>query len=144
VAGTPLPPADDEHIVLAESEVVLAEIESLWPQIVDDMKPYNPRLQAVLKSCEPTTLEDTMLVIGTPSPFHNKQMEEQANRRLLEDVISKRLGQPILVRCELVNKEQQSKTRDARRQREELMKDQIVKAARNIFDARIVGVQEDG
>jgi len=71
-------------------------------------------------------------------------MEEQANRRLLEDVISKRLGQPILVRCELVNKEQQSKTRDARRQREELMKDQIVKAARNIFDARIVGVQEDG
>ena len=142
VAAT-LPPADDEHIVLAESEVILAEIESMWLQIVDDLKPYNPRLQAVLKSCEPTIMDESTLVIGTPSPFHTKQLEEQANRRLLEDLLTKRLKQPILVRCELINKEQQSKTRDARRQREDLMKDQTVKAARNIFDARIVGVQED-
>jgi len=85
-----------------------------------------------------------MLVIGTPSPFHTKQLEELANQRLLEDLISKRLGRQLQIRSEQLNKEQQSKTRDARRQREELMKDQIVKAARNIFDARIVGVQEDG
>ena len=129
--------------MLAESEVILAEIESMWLQIVDDLKPYNPRLQAVLKSCEPTIMDESTLVIGTPSPFHTKQLEEQANRRLLEDLLTKRLKQPILVRCELINKEQQSKTRDARRQREDLMKDQTVKAARNIFDARIVGVQED-
>jgi len=142
--ATALPPAPAEHIVLAESEVVLAEIESLWAQLVEDLKPFNPRLQAVLKSCEPASMEETMLVIGTPSPFHTKQLEELANQRLLEDLISKRLGRQLQIRSEQLNKEQQSKTRDARRQREELMKDQIVKAARNIFDARIVGVQEDG
>lgn len=136
-------PDTEEHIVLAESEVVLAEIESMWGQIVDDLKPFNPRLQAVLKSCEPAMMEETTLVIATPSPFHAKQLEELANQRLLEDLISKRLGRQLLVRSEQLNREQQSKARDARRQREELMKDQIVKAARNIFDARIVGVQED-
>ncbi len=144
ILAAALAPTADEHIVLAESEVVLAEIESIWAQLVEDLKPFNPRLQAVLKSCEPATMEDTMLVIGTPSPFHTKQLEELANQRLLEDLISKRLGRQLQIRSEQLNKEQQSKTRDARRQREELMKDQIVKAARNIFDARIVGVQEDG
>ena len=139
-----VPETDDGMIVLAESEIRLAEIEAIWDKIIDDLKPYNPRFQAVLKSCEPIGMDETMLIIGAPSPFHAKQLEDQGNRRLLEDVISKTLGQAMLVRGEHVNKEQQSKARDARRQREELMKDHAVKAARNIFDARIVGVQEDG
>ena len=142
VAAT-LPPTDDEHIVLAESEVMLAEIESLWPQIVDSMKPYNPNLQALLRNCEPIGVDNNTLTIGAHYPLHAGKIEEATNRRLIEDLLFKALTRRMLVRCEFISKEQQSKTRDARRQREDLMKDQTVKAARNIFDARIVGVQED-
>ncbi|KPL81201.1 DNA polymerase III subunit gamma/tau [Herpetosiphon geysericola] len=143
VVAQPLPEAE-QHIVLAESEILLAEVEAVWLQVIEDLKPYNPRLQAVLKSCEPLGLEDNTLLIGTPSPFHTKQLDDQTQRRLIEDLLAKAVGRQIFVRGEEANRDQQNRARDARRQREEIMKDQIVKAARNIFDARIVGVQEDG
>ncbi|XSG75204.1 DNA polymerase III subunit gamma/tau [Herpetosiphon llansteffanensis] len=143
VAVQPLPEAE-QHIVLAESEIILAEVEAVWLQVIEDLKPYNPRLQAVLKSCEPLGLEDNTLLIGTPSPFHTKQLDDQTQRRLIEDLLAKAVGRQIFVRGEEANRDQQNRARDARRQREEIMKDHIVKAARNIFDARIVGVQEDG
>ncbi|MBM7845093.1 DNA polymerase III subunit gamma/tau [Herpetosiphon giganteus] len=143
VAAQPLPEAE-QHIVLAESEILLAEVEAVWLQVIEDLKPYNPRLQAVLKSCEPLGLEDNTLLIGTPSPFHTKQLDDQTQRRLIEDLLAKAVGRQIFVRGEEANRDQQNRARDARRQREEIMKDHIVKAARNIFDARIVGVQEDG
>lgn len=143
VVAQPLPEAE-QHIVLAESEILLAEVEAVWLQVIEDLKPYNPRLQAVLKSCEPLGLEDNTLLIGTPFPFHTKQLDDQNQRRLIEDLLAKAVGRQIFVRGEEVNRDLQNRARDSRRQREEIMKDQIVKAARNIFDARIVGVQEDG
>ncbi len=153
VESTPVPVAvvaaqpiaeTEQHIVLAESEILLAEVEAVWLQVIEDLKPYNPRLQAVLKSCEPLGLEDNTLLIGTPSPFHTKQLDDQTQRRLIEDLLAKAIGRQMFVRGEEANRDQQNRARDARRQREEIMKDHIVKAARNIFDARIVGVQEDG
>ncbi|GAA5526737.1 DNA polymerase III subunit gamma/tau [Herpetosiphon gulosus] len=143
VAVQPMPEAE-QHIVLAESEILLAEVEAVWLQVIEDLKPYNPRLQAVLKSCEPLALEDNTLLIGTPSPFHTKQLDDQTQRRLIEDLLAKAVNRQIFVRGEEANRDQQNRARDARRQREEIMKDHVVKAARNIFDARIVGVQEDG
>lgn len=143
VAAQPMPEAE-QHIVLAESEILLAEVEAVWLQVIEDLKPYNPRLQAVLKSCEPLALEDNTLVIGTPSPFHTKQLDDQTQRRLIEDLLAKAVNRQMFVRGEEANRDQQNRARDARRQREEIMKDHVVKAARNIFDARIVGVQEDG
>ncbi len=138
------PPAEPRRkpATLPAEEMQLAEIEAVWDQFIDDLKPYDPRVQAVLRSCDPVMIEDSMLVIGAPTPFHHRKLEDISSRQTIEMVLEKILGRAIPVRAELISQEQQSRARDARRQREEVMKDQIVKAARNIFDARIVGVQE--
>ncbi|HEY1012114.1 MAG TPA: DNA polymerase III subunit gamma/tau, partial [Herpetosiphonaceae bacterium] len=133
----------DEAILLPESEVLLAEIEAAWKQIIDDIKPYNPTVQALLRSCDPISVTDDVLVIGAQSPFHQRKLEDIANRTLVEDIITKHIKHRIQMRCELITNEQKSRASDARKQREDLMKDNMVRYARNIFDARIVGVQDD-
>ena len=141
VAATVEQPVE-QHKEAGLEEVSLTEIDSIWNDFIDYMKPFDPRVQAVLRSCDPIEIEAGVLVIGARTPFHHRQLEDIHKQRLIEQVLEKLLQKTIRVRCELVTQEQQNRARDARKEREQLMEDDTVRAARNIFDARIVGVQE--
>ena len=75
-----------------------------WPKVLEALHRPNPRLEAVLRSCEAVEVAGGMVVIGVLSPFHQGEVESMANRSALEQVISQVLGSHHQVRCTIVER----------------------------------------
>jgi hypothetical protein len=130
----------------AGASLDLEQIQEMWPQIVERVRPLDPSVQALIHgaSCQPVDVQGNVVVLGFRYAFHRGKVEETRNRRLIERVLSKTLGGNFGIRCVL--DEAAANSRDRRRQamdRQQAQRDPRVQAAANIFNARIVDVQSE-
>jgi DNA polymerase-3 subunit gamma/tau len=119
---------------------VLERVEASWEHIKRDVRPRSPTVQALLHSIRPIDVEGDTIVLLASSTFHQTQIENPQNRRIVEEVIGKLLGMSIAIRCTI---EAKSEVRDLRGQIREARKDDLVRAAMNIFDAQIVDIEAE-
>ncbi|MBI2911557.1 MAG: DNA polymerase III subunit gamma/tau, partial [Chloroflexi bacterium] len=82
----------------------LEVLRARWTKVLEALHRPNPRLEAVLRTCEAVEVADGMVVIGVPSPFHQGEVESAANRSSVEQIISQVLGSPHQVRCTIVER----------------------------------------
>lgn len=129
--------SDDEETA---EETTLKQLDRLWPAIVHDIRPYDPTLQAILRSVHPVEVEGTTIVLQATSKFHQDNIEKPRSRHIVEEVVSKHLKAAYRVRCV---SEKQTKKKDLQHQKRTVRKDRMVRAAMNIFDADIVDIEED-
>lgn len=137
------PPAIESYKAAAkaisEDLALFARVEEVWNLVVRDVRPRDRTLEAVLKSgVRPVNVEGTTIVLLAPYAFHQKRVEEARNRRIIEDVLSKHLGDRYSVRC---TTELQTEKQDLSEQIREVRKDRRVHAAINVFDANIIGIE---
>jgi DNA polymerase-3 subunit gamma/tau len=97
-------------------------------------------LQALLKDVRPIDVEGNTIVLLAASSFHKSNLEKPPNIKIVEDVINKQLGGVFAIRC---TSESKTETRDLRGQIREARKDELVRAAMNIFEAHIVDIEPD-
>ncbi len=98
-------------------------------------------MQALLHSIRPIDVEGgNTVVLLAASPFHKDNLEKPQNRKILEDVIKRHLGTIVAIRCTIESK---TETRDLRGQIREARKDELVRAAMNIFEAHIVDIEAE-
>ena len=135
------PTVDQEAFIAANADfTVLERIESLWDDIKRDVRPRSPMLQALLKDVRPVDVEGNTIVLLASSGFHKSNLEKPQNIKIVEDVINKLLGEVFALRC---TSESKSETRDLRGQIREARKDELVRAAMNIFEAHIVDIEPE-
>jgi len=77
----------------------LARLRAAWPRILRQVRDQNVATEAFLKACEPVSMEQGQIVLGFRYSFHRDKVEEQDNRRLIEEVIGSVLGEPCAIRC---------------------------------------------
>ena len=94
-----------------------------WPEILQAVKPMNHSVEALLRACRPTELNEGRITIEVFYPFHKQKLEEERNRRIIEDGIKKVLGFPWKVFCTLAQKDSKSKP----------PKDDLYEQAKEIF-----------
>lgn len=116
------------------------QVEVLWPEVVRDVRPRSPAVQALLKDVRPIDVEGNTIVLLAASRFHKDNLEKHPNRQIVEEVIKKRFGSAFAIRC---TTETRSETVDLRGQIREARKDALVKAAMNIFEAEIVDIEPE-
>jgi len=58
-----------------------------------------------MRSCEPVAVEGDVVLLGFVHNFHRGKVEEEVNKRLVEDVLSGLVGQRYRVRCVLAGQE---------------------------------------
>jgi DNA polymerase-3 subunit gamma/tau len=136
-------PADmGEAIEAANADVVALEyIESLWPAIVRDVRPRDKTLEALLKSgVKPIDFKDATLVLEVPSEWLQRKLDTPQLKRIVEDVVSKHAGASYSIRC-VVEAQRRENPNVLREQIRSSRRDPLVKAAINIFDADIIGVE---
>ena len=75
----------------------LGLIEQEWKQILAEVKPFNHSVEAFLRAARPKKLEGSVLVLEVFYPFHKERLEEEKNRKVLEDCIAKVIGQQLRV-----------------------------------------------
>lgn len=132
---SPTPPAD-------ASQVSLGQVKEVWPMVLMDMRPKDQVVQALLRDAQPCGVEGHIVVLMTKSEFHQKQIEFQSNRLMVEELLRKYLSVPVTIRCTVG--QQSRKTLNRNVIIREIRKDPIVRAAINIFSADIVAIQERG
>jgi DNA polymerase-3 subunit gamma/tau len=137
----PAPAADPEAFMAANADfTVLERVESLWEDIKRDVRPRSPMLQALLKDVRPIDVESNTIVLLASSAFHKSNLEKPQNSKIVEDVINKQLGGVFAIRCTIETK---AESRDLRGQIREARKDDLVRAAMNIFEAHIVDIESE-
>ncbi len=133
--------ADPEAFIAANADFsVLERIEALWEDVKRDVRPRSPTVQALLHSIRPLDVESNTIVLLASSQFHKDSLEKPPNRKIVEDVINKQLGGTFAIRCTIETK---TETRDLRGQIREARKDELVRAAMNIFEAHIVDIEPE-
>jgi DNA polymerase-3 subunit gamma/tau len=84
--------ADDEP--LTPDEVV-----ERWPAFLNELRPRDLSLEALMRSCEPVAVENDVVVLSFAHKFHRSMVEEEKKRRVVEDVLSDLFGRRLRVRC---------------------------------------------
>jgi DNA polymerase-3 subunit gamma/tau len=149
VAAPPAPAHDDgaeteEGIASANADVAaLEQVESVWPDVVRDVRVFDKTLQALLNSgVRPVDVKGKEAILEVASDFLFKQLAKPALRQVVERVLSKHTGVDYAIRC-VVEAQRRENPNTLREQIRSSRKDQHVKAAINIFDAEIIAVETD-
>ena len=110
-AGEPTesPAAKDEGADRGESVASAAADGSLdvdtvrdrWSQLLGALRPDNRSLEALMRSCSPSAVDGDVIVLGFAHSFHRDKVEEDQNKRVVEDALSEIMGSPCRIRCVL-------------------------------------------
>ena len=117
----------------------LEQIETVWPDVVRDVRPLDKMVQALLHNIRPIDVEGSTIVLQATSQFHKDNIEKPHSRQIVEEVLSKHLGAQFTIRCTM---EVQTETQDLRSQIRTSRKDRWVRAAINVFDADIIDIEQ--
>ncbi len=85
----------------------LERLQDRWMQILAAVKANSMHLEAVIRDCPATAVEGEVVTLRARSPFHKERLEEDRARQLLEEEISKLMGQPYRIRCILASDAEQ-------------------------------------
>jgi DNA polymerase-3 subunit gamma/tau len=92
-------PAQERHAAAPraapDQESALA---ARWPDVVDHVKSRNPLLASLLGRAAPLRLDGNVVVVGFQTDFNRKSAESSSNRRIIEDALSRALGQSVRLR----------------------------------------------
>lgn len=69
-----------------------------WQKLLNDIKPFNHSLSALLSSCKPIETKGQEIILATPFSFYKEKLEDPANRLTVEDVFGSILGLKIRVK----------------------------------------------
>ncbi len=135
------PSAGAPSAELAAGAPSLEQILEVWPNVVEGIRPLDPAVQALLhsSSCQPVAVDGRVIVLGFRYAFHKGKVEEVRNRRMIEQVLSKVLQGSYGIRCVLDESASNNRRRGVKN-RQRVQQDPRVRAAANIFNARIVDV----
>lgn len=91
----------------AGDKIKLGQIKDKWKEILEMMKPHNHSLEALLKATKPAGFDGKHLALEVFYKFHKERLEETRYRQLVEEVISKVLHQPVVIKYYLGEKNNQ-------------------------------------
>lgn len=93
---TPAPSLDKE----GEIQEGVSRIQSLWPELIQAVKPLNPVASTFLRAAQPTAQEGNTIVLRMQYGLHRNFFERPDNKKLVEEQLGKLLGTPVSISCQ--------------------------------------------
>lgn len=127
---------------MVPQELSVAWLQENWGRLLQTVRPHSRSVEALLKSCEPASVQDDVVTLGFYHAFHKERMDEEKNRVEVEKALIELAGKPYRVKCVLAagdrqNKEQESETN----RREKLLDNPMVNEAITRYGAKVIDVQ---
>ncbi len=98
------PKTEPPKVAKASGKLDVGEIKTKWQEILKAMRPHNHSLEALLRSCTPHGFDGNYLVLNVFYQFHKDRLEVDRYKKLVEEVISKELNQPVRIKYSLSHK----------------------------------------
>jgi DNA polymerase III subunit gamma/tau len=90
---------DNASIGLHPASDDLERVVERWDNIRMDVKALNRRMEALLQQADPQYVEGSQLTLVAAYPFHQKRLNEDDTRRIIEEVIERQVGKKLTVVC---------------------------------------------
>jgi len=103
------PASTYDHLAPGDGSLTPEILRSRWQEFLNALRPRNLSLEALVRSCEPVAVEGDVVVLEFTHNFHRSKVEEEHNKRIIEDVLSSLVGQHYRVRCVLAHRERAAK-----------------------------------
>ncbi|HOU23376.1 MAG: DNA polymerase III subunit tau [Chloroflexi bacterium ADurb.Bin180] len=145
-APPPGPPAATEQATATaippSDEAGLSWLVDNWGRVLQAVRVRNKAVEAFLKSCEPISVKQGVVTLGFYHAWHRERMNEDRNRRLVEEALSEVAGRPYRVECKLYegNRPEREKQKQSNR-REEALNHPVIRDAIDNLGATVVDVQ---
>src|SRR3989344_903627 len=126
--STPNPKVLEPEVKVTQKsgKIDVDQVRTKWQEILKAMRPHNHSLEALLRSCSPYGFEGNYMVLNVFYQFHKDRLEVDRHKKLVEEVVSAALNQPVRIKYLLATKS------------DNLMKvvdNDIIKTAEEIFGA---------
>jgi DNA polymerase-3 subunit gamma/tau len=95
----PEPAPAERYVAAAGDGGDLDVIVERWDNIRMDVKALNRRTEALLQQADPLHVEGERLTLVAAYPFHQKRLNDDDTRKIIEDVIARQIGKKISVIC---------------------------------------------
>jgi len=92
-APTPAPVAVPAPAAFV-STLTIEQVRDLWPRVRQGVRAINRRIDALLNSVDPHAIGDGTLTLVAVYDFHQKKINEDDTKRVLEEVVAQVLGDP--------------------------------------------------
>jgi DNA polymerase-3 subunit gamma/tau len=122
------------------SSNLIEEIKNIWPQILKQLEEKRMYLACCLSRAKAIGLEEGTLRVRVESEsnFQFQILEERENKRLVEKLVSEKLGQEIKLRYEKSNPE--SKFLPRRSSLQEMLRNPKLKKISHMLNAKVLKV----
>ncbi|MEA3346193.1 MAG: DNA polymerase III subunit gamma/tau [Chloroflexota bacterium] len=80
-------------------EIGLADVRAAWPRILEQVRERSVSTEALLKDCEPVSVEDGRITLSFRYAFHRDKVREQPSKGMVEEAIGSVLGEVRPIRC---------------------------------------------
>lgn len=89
---------DDNVAQAAQSKAIsIDDVKDVWKSFLEEIKPYNHSLNALLSNCQPAKTEGFVITIAAKYAFHRDKVNETENRLTIEKVLGKLLGSRVKI-----------------------------------------------
>lgn len=87
------------EVFLENSNFTLEDIKKCWNQVIEEIKPLNHSLSAVLQSCRPVNADGGIVTIAAKFPFHKDKLNDNTNKLTMENVFAKISGLRLRIKA---------------------------------------------
>lgn len=111
-------------------------VKNNWNKLLNDVKPYNHSLNALLSNCQVMEVAEQNITIATPYDFYKERLNENSNKLTVEKVFSSILGLPITI-IAVINRSIIKRT-EIQEDKKESKQDPLLSSALEIMGGKIV------
>ena len=98
---TEKPEEKAEEKPITKVDLTMAVVEEKWPEVLAAVKPFNHSVEAFMRSARPKRVEENRLILEVFYPFHKDRLEEEKNRKIVEEGLAKIFDCRLLLNCVL-------------------------------------------
>lgn len=90
-----------EHQISKEDHTVTMDSGEVWTAILQSLGSNNMALDTILSKARPGQIQGDELTIYVQYDFHRQQLMSEKNLKKFEDMITKVVGKPMKIKCEV-------------------------------------------
>lgn len=128
----------------AGGAVDISAVKANWDELLTAIRPHSRMVEALLKDCEPITVDGDVVTLGFFYPFHRERVEQPENKSLVTAMLGRVLDAEVQLRCVMVDKSTAAQEVEKRRPKDKYQQaaeDPVIQAAVEKFGARIAGIE---
>lgn len=93
--------AKSERAAEVKESLVAVDASDVWKQVVGSLGKNNLAIDTILSKARPGNIHGDELTVYVAYDFHRQQLMSEKNLVILEQIITKAVGRPMRVRCEI-------------------------------------------